>query len=95
MTKDNTPDENNVIRIVRAENPANDVPQVDEGIPTNTYRIVNIQNEEQIATGFLLFTSQHVAVMRDDGKGAIPVLVLPLNMCKFAELMPDQPELPW
>lgn len=56
------------------------------GIPVNDYVISDVDGEEFYATGFLIFTSHHLAIMRDDGKGAIPVLVLPINRVKAAEI---------
>lgn len=61
-------------------------PEADAGLPDNRYIIEDIEGEEYAVEGFLIFTSQHVAVMRDEGTGAIPVLVLPLNRLKVAEL---------
>lgn len=69
----------------------------EETIPMNPYEIITINDERLYAEGFLLFTSQHIAVMRDNGSGALPVLVVPLNMVKYAELceVDDESELPF
>jgi hypothetical protein len=64
----------------------------DEGIPVDNYRIIDIDNEEWTATGFLVFTPHHLAVMRDDGKGAIPIIVLPLHRVKAGGLVSDEDE---
>lgn len=61
----------------------------ESSIPINDYVLTDVDNQELYATGFLVFTSQHVAVMRDYGKGAIPVLVVPLDRTKYAELVED------
>lgn len=61
-------------------------------LPVNEYSLITMENEEYQATGFLIFTPQHVAVMRDDGKGAIPILVMPLISLRVAELIEDDDE---
>lgn len=65
----------------------------DESIPVNEYVIVTRTDdggtEEHYAEGFLLFTSQHIAVMRDTGAGALPVLVVPLTQVLLAQLVED------
>ncbi len=68
-----------------------------EEIPENRYLITTDNGEEYESTGFLLFTSQHVAVMRDTGAGALPVLVIPLARVMAAELLEDEDveELPF
>lgn len=67
------------------------VPQNNNGpsIPESDYVIINHQGEEMFATGFLLFTSHHVAVMRDTGNGALPILVVPLTAVAYAALVED------
>lgn len=62
---------------------------VDDGIPINDYIITDIDNQEFAATGFLIFTSHHLAIMRDNGKGAIPIMVFPIDRVKVAELYED------
>lgn len=64
----------------------------DSKLPVNRYYITNIDGQEYPAEGFLIFTSQHVAVMRDFGDGAIPVLVMPLSQLKVTELVEDDNE---
>lgn len=76
-------------RSVTAITPDEDV------IPQNPYVITDIDNDEYVAEGFLLFTSQHMAVMRDNGKGALPVLVIPLGRVKSAELVEDDDDAPF
>lgn len=58
-------------------------------IPQNVYVIVDINGDEHFAEGFLLFTSQHIAIMRDTGSGALPILVMPLDKVFSAELLED------
>lgn len=60
-----------------------------DGIPTNEYVIEDINGNLHYAEGFLLFTSHHVAVMRDIGAGALPILVMPLDKVFAAELVED------
>lgn len=61
-------------------------PAPTDTIPTNSYEITDIDGDMYGAEGFLIFTAQHVAIMRDEGAGAIPVLVMSLNRLKVAEL---------
>lgn len=89
MSEDNNDEPKKVFRILdggklEAMNPGagDDEP----GIPQNDYVIVDIWGEEHFASGFLLFTSQHVAVMRDQGDGALPIIVFPLGNVKYAVL---------
>lgn len=61
--------------------------QAENEIPQNDYIVVDFDDNQHFATGFLLFTSQHVAVMQGQEAGnAIPALVLPLSHVKFASL---------
>ncbi len=65
----------------------------DAAIPESSYVVVDVNGEEHYADGFLVFTSAHIAVMREiPGLGALPVLVLPLPMVKKAELLEDDDE---
>lgn len=59
-------------------------------IPVNAYVVTDIDDNEFFGTGFMIFTSQHVAIMRDDGNGAIPVLVVPIARVKAAEIFEDE-----
>lgn len=70
---------------------ANDVPtgltpSTEPEIPQNAYVIVDFDDNQHFANGFLLFTSQHVAVMEEREGGPVPSLVLPLSNVKFAQL---------
>lgn len=56
-------------------------------VPQNDYIIVDVQDNEYFAKGFLLFTPQHVAIMRETENGPIPALVVPLGRVAFAELL--------
>lgn len=60
-----------------------------DALPINEYVIVTHNGEEHFAEGFLLFTSQHIAVMRETPEGALPVLVVPLVQVVFAQLVED------
>ena len=62
----------------------------DNEIPCNTYSVMDRDGIEHFADGFLVFTSQHIAIMKDDGKGSLPVLVIPLDHVAFAEIVPDE-----
>lgn len=58
-------------------------------IPVNDYAVITMSGQEFYATGFCIFTSHHIAIMRDDGDGAVPVLVVPLNNVAAVELVED------
>lgn len=62
----------------------------DDSFPTNAYVITDVEGTDFYAEGFAIFTSHHIAIMRDSGNGPIPVLVLPLLRVKAAELMEDE-----
>lgn len=81
-------DDNNIFRLV-----SDQVPQAEESVPVYDYFIVDTDGNEHFASGFLLFTSQHIAIMRDTDKGALPVFVIPLSNVKFAELAEDDEEI--
>lgn len=88
-------EDKNVFRILdggKERNVTAIVPDSDS-IPQNPYVITDVDGEEYYADGFLLFTSQHMAVMRDNAAGALPILVVPLHRVKSAELVEDDEEL--
>lgn len=58
--------------------------------PENNYVITDIDNEDFFARGFLIFTPHHCAIMNDLGSGAVPILVVPLNRVKIAEMVTDE-----
>jgi hypothetical protein len=61
-----------------------------EALPEDNYAILDMDDNEFFGTGFLVFTPYHVAIMRDKGKGAVPVLLLPLNRVKIAEVVDEE-----
>lgn len=66
----------------------------DDRVPTSPYIIVDIKGREFFHEGFLLFTSQHVAVMQEQTPGnPIPVFLMPLVNLDFAEIMEDDDDL--
>lgn len=82
----------NIFKILQGgKSPTSTDPDI-SGIPQNAYVITDINNCEHFAEGFLLFTSQHIAIMRDTGAGALPVLVMPLDKVFSAELLEDDSE---
>jgi len=58
----------------------------EDTIPQNDYVVVDIDDIEYDINGFLIFTPHHLAIMTDQGKGAIPALVLPIGRVKTAVL---------
>lgn len=57
-----------------------------DSLPVYDYIIVTNNGDEFPGSGFLIFTSHHVAIMKDNGKGAIPLVVVPLTDVKVAAL---------
>lgn len=64
----------------------------DQKFPVNVYAIMDQDHTEHLHSGFMIFTSQHLAVMRDDGHGAIPIFVIPLQNVKYAEVLEEEEE---
>lgn len=58
----------------------------EDSIPQNDYIVIDIDDLEYDVNGFLIFTPHHLAIMTDEGKGAIPALVLPIGRVKSAVL---------
>lgn len=84
---DDEQETNNIFRIVpggATEDPS------DDNLPVNSYVITTATGREYFGEGFLVFTSQHVAVMKETPKGAIPALVIPLTNVESAELIEDE-----
>ena len=91
MSKDETPKDKNVFRIMDGGVKNGPMPseQTEDTIPQNPYVVVDVNGKEHYAEGFLLFTAQHVAVMRDTGEGALPILVIPLGMVANARIVEE------
>lgn len=72
-------------------------PKEEDTLPVYDYIIVDFDGNEFPGAGFLIFTSAHVAIMKDNGSGAIPIVVVPLDRVKVAALASnlDQAELPF
>lgn len=87
MSKDDN--DNNVIHIVASNEDKT------PAVPQYEYRVNYMDGNTSKAAGFLIFTTQHVAIMRDEGEGAVPVLVVPTSMVRSVEIVEDYPELPW
>lgn len=65
------------------------------GVPMHHYQIKDFDDEIHEAYGFIIFTPQHVAVMRDTPEGALPLMIFPLEHVKYAKKIdPNQQELP-
>jgi hypothetical protein len=88
MSDDTEDTKKNVFKILDGGKPQV-TPEPTPEISENDYVIVDTSGNEHYATGFLLFTSHHVAIMREQGNGAIPVLVMPLSQVQVAELDED------
>lgn len=83
------PVKKNVFSILDGGKSNEELPVVSDGIPQNTYVIIDSEWNEHFASGFLLFTSQHVAVMKDTEQGALPVFLMPLAFVHHVELIED------
>lgn len=62
----------------------------EDDIPVNDYVVCDINGREFYHSGFLLFTSQHVAIMQDRGGHTVPAFMIPLSMVAFTEVMDDE-----
>lgn len=59
-------------------------------LPNNDYLVVDINNEEFDVNGFLVFTTHHIAVMKEVDGNSIPSFVLPLHRLDHVELIDDE-----
>jgi hypothetical protein len=72
----------------------NDEPLQLEQPRVNTYYIETLDGDKFVRDGFLIFTAQHVAVMREiNDNSSIPLLVMPLGLVKVVELIEDEDDL--
>lgn len=97
MSDDN---EDNIVKFGAIQGGKTETPAKEDDLPQNTYAITDVDGVTVFCDGFLVFTSHHIAVMKDLGdKGAIPAMVFPLSMVKCAELVEpgedDTEELPF
>lgn len=81
-------DNDNVVPFGSRSRPA--TLETGDGFPENNYVVEDIDDVEYFGTGFLIFTPHHCAIMKDFGKGAVPVLVVPLHRVKVAEIASDE-----
>ena len=58
----------------------------EDKIPHNDYVVVTTDDHEFDVNGFLIFTPHHLAIMTDNGGGAIPALVMPIGNVRVAGL---------
>lgn len=82
-------DDNNVFKFGAVKG-GKDTTEEKTEIPVNDYVILDIDDHEFYATGFLIFTPHHLAIMRDNGAGAIPVMVMPIGRVKAAEIFDEE-----
>lgn len=84
-------DEDNVYRFgaVQGGKAADDK----DGFPSNDYVIIDIDEKEYFATGFLIFTPSHLCIMDErGGKGPVPVFVMPIARVKWSEILEEDDE---
>ena len=67
----------------------------EEQVPQHNYKVVLFDGGEIEAHGFLIFTPQHVAVMRSTEEGALPILVVSLDNVKYTTIVEVEPGLPF
>ena len=79
-------DDTNIFKVIQGggTEPKNDK------FKANDYQILDIDDEVFSAMGFAIFTSQHVAIMRDDGDGPAPVLIVPLGRVKAVKMIDEE-----
>jgi len=82
-------DNNNIFTLVAQANSQEAKPS----IPEYDYEILNRDGQSFIHRGFMLFTSQHIAIMRETDVGALPIFVIPLDQVAFAEIIEDDEEV--
>lgn len=58
----------------------------DEKFPNHQYEIIDIDDNEFYAEGYLIFTSHHVCVMEDSDNGPVAALMIPLHRVKVVEI---------
>lgn len=95
--KDKNPEKDNVFRFGSLDGGKSGptAPPAEDGIPEFSYVVTDIDHNDFYADGFLIFTPHHLAIMSEiDGRGAVPVLVLPINRVIAAELVEDEEETP-
>lgn len=86
-------EDNNIVKFGQVQ--GGKMTAVDEDhVPTSPYVIVDNKGREFYHEGFLLFTSQHVAIMQEQTPGnPIPVFMMPLGNLDFAEIVEDDDDL--
>lgn len=87
-------DEDNVFRLVPGGNGQGPKSE-EEKLPTAHYTIEDIEGEFFSEVGFCIFTTSHVAIMKETPQGATPVLIVPLHRVKAAYIDDEQPNLPF
>lgn len=53
------------------------------------YELIDIEDNSYYASGFMIFTTQHVGIMADNGETPIPVFLMPLSRLKYAHIVDD------
>lgn len=82
-------DENNVFQFGTIQGGKANEPKEKE-FPTNPYVIVDIDDHEWEFDGYLIFTSQHIAIMEEgDENGPVTAFMMPIGRLKFVSLIED------
>lgn len=76
-------EDNNIVQLIKGGK------EDEQTLPFYEYVIVDRTGREFYHDGFLLFTSQHVAIMQDRGQHTVPVFLLPLSELSFLEIIDD------
>ncbi len=91
MSNDNTTEDGSTtFRLITGGKTTEGPPQ--PALPQNAYVVVDINGDEHFHEGFLVFTSQHVAIMRDTPTGGLPVFLMPLDKVFAVEFLEDDPD---
>lgn len=57
--------------------------------PSHPYVLIDIDDEEHFAEGYLIFTSHHVCIMEEGDNGPVTALMIPLDRVKLVSLVDD------
>jgi len=78
-------DDTNIVNLSQIKGGKNE-----KDLPHNPYVITDTSGFEHYHSGFLLFTSQHIAIMQDRGDHTLPVFMMPLSELSYVELVEDE-----
>ena len=62
----------------------------DDKLPETDYCLTLHDRTQVFGHGFMIFTTNHVAIMSDTGAGSIPVAMVPLSNLAYAQTCDDE-----